>query len=329
MPIFQQYVDGAAMTHRMHPGLKGGTMTDEDMIRQMRDMARDRGMVMDDETLSVELDWVQSGRPHYKLWPDMVHALASTEMSVPCEYMQLPYGAFTILVPVDEEFPWLTGRPRLRAILVGWSDSNHTQDSRDRTLHLNFQFDAEIPGQPGTLVERSCSLGLVSGKTLDWVLQKAVGLPMSGDDNLLTTKEIDPWLRIVVCTAFFGLGSHELVRPDLTRKKEDQYRRAVQSGDTERAESVLRQASDRGGHRVGSEVTLPRPRHVSPTDGKTSEGHQHTDAHVRRGRLCRQLVGSGKNPAYEIRFTPPAVVRPDEFDEEGQDGVTVNRGDDT
>ena len=49
--------------------------------------------------LHMEKEWLQQGKPYYKIWPGVFDQFMSTRMDVDAEYLKRPHKIFTILFP--------------------------------------------------------------------------------------------------------------------------------------------------------------------------------------------------------------------------------------
>ena len=247
--------------------------------------------------IASELHWHRMGRPYYKLWPGICDQLCRTAMNFDSKYLQLPFLAYTVLLPI--------GYFSTDAMLV--TMTNRLDDEREyRRLTVSF-------GNSG-FGDHFLVLNLFEGETIEKALTL---LDRKNEDirtrceNDISKQESDQLYPLAIATAMFGIDQHELVAPDTDREV---LMRKYPKGRSKAAERVARELREKylskiTSFRVGSEIDLPRPdviRVGSPED----KGSELTQGHMRSGHMKMQPCGP-KNQDRKLIFVAPTVVRPD------------------
>lgn len=120
-------------------------------------------------------------------------------------------------------------------------------------------------------------------------------------------------LKLAIATCFFGTNSHEIIMPDLPRRKIRRYHRAKSEGNLREQRKILEEAKRRGmfGWKVGSEIDLPAPVVEHLTSHESREKRELKYGHIRTGHVRMQQKGPRRDPYYELVFIEPTLVRPD------------------
>ena len=260
----------------------------------------------------MERAWYDLGKPYFKVWPAMAAQLANVRMDIDMEFLHLPFKVYEIRLPVNDNVLREEAGPPLKALLVQRVDNAEVSEltsARDWTLVVHYQFATELdkpwmgwyfglPVRKGILVEEQ--------------------ITQTSEQNEAYTEGYTPSLeflrnivRLAISVAFFGVGHHELVAPDIPRCYIDKYRQAKQAQNTRVAEDILTSAKALGmfGFKVGSEVDLPAPvvRYIDASGEKRGEL---THGHIRRAHMHFVCCGEGRKER-KLQFFPPIPVRPD------------------
>jgi len=280
-------------------------------------------------TIAAQQEWYRWGRPYYKIWPQMLDALAVVDINIPGRFLQMPYPFFEIKLPTCHDMG-SPENPKLVGLLVSVAHTGDeiekgipmTLESCDRKMVVSYQFDGPV-GQNDILtpeaafqrIEYSYAMGIEEDTPLQERLDDAdLHTSVYNDGTFEPGKEFRSGLmRLAIATCFFGVGQHEVVMPDLPRKLITKYREAVAAGKP--TDDIV----DKGnrqmhgvGWKVGSEIDLPLPMvRYEYKDGEPLRKRELQKSHIRRGHMRMQQVGPRDNPRYKMVFIPPTVVRPD------------------
>jgi hypothetical protein len=265
-----------------------------------------RRQKMDGHQREVELSryraeevWLQFGRPYFKIWAGVIPLLANIGLEVPPTYLRLPFPAFVLRFPTDDNFLRIDENYQVRSIMVIecksadgqrnvmlWTDIGERLPNSWPLLHWS-----RLICRPDRTIEEA-----FSGKAMP-------DLPGASVPDRVKCL----CLRIAVSVCFLATGMDRLVEPDVLSKDLAAYCAAQNRGDEHRIKSIQARAVRRGkkGWNVGKYERLRSltSRSASDADGSTSRGAL-THQHQRRAHF--RLLPSGK-----VVFVRQATVRPD------------------
>jgi hypothetical protein len=82
------------------------------------------GMAVEYNRYTSEYNWCQAGRPYYKLWPGIIPLLAGVGVDVPVDYLRLPFEAFLVRLPMQDNPLRIDDEHVVRSILVHDGENN-------------------------------------------------------------------------------------------------------------------------------------------------------------------------------------------------------------
>ncbi len=271
--------------------------------------------------INTEVAWHDTGRPYFRVWPQMCVHLANTSFDIPIVHLKMPFRVFAVRFPRQR---WIdTGSWSLGAVLV------HSSVYTGGVLNIRLLLQAY---HPECIAETGATLGFAapahlfmdlqfreSGESVEEELNETLSKPFgieAGDrdrtDMLSSLDErwMSPVARIALACMLFASNQHELICPDLPRKLRIQWERAKMS-DAATANAIVEKGQQKQkGWNVGSEIDLPVPvtgYRVHSQEGTRGLSH----GHVRRGHMRMQQYGPRDNPHHKLIFIAPTVVRPD------------------
>jgi hypothetical protein len=77
-----------------------------------------------------EWDWLRVGSPYFKVYPAMIPLLSSVGIDVPVDYLRLPFQAFTVRLPAEDNPLVIDDQYYVRTILVCDGQPLDTQERR-------------------------------------------------------------------------------------------------------------------------------------------------------------------------------------------------------
>jgi hypothetical protein len=279
--------------------------------------------------IRAQQEWYRWGKPYYKIWPQMLDALAVVDINIPGRFLQMPYPFFEIKLPTCHHMG-SPEDPKLVGLLVSVAHQGDEIDkgipmnleSSERKLVISYQFDAPnreqdilTPEAEFQRIEFSYAMGIEDDTPLQRRLDDAdFHTSLFNDATFEPGKEFrSSLMRLAIATCFFGVGQHDVVMPDLPRKLITKYRDAVAAG--EPTDDIIEKGNRQMhgvGWNVGSEIDLPLPLvRYEHKDGEPFRKRELQTSHIRRGHMRMQQVGPRDDPKYKMVFIPPTVVRPD------------------
>jgi hypothetical protein len=252
-----------------------------------------------------EWDWIKLGSPYFKVWPSMIPLLSNVNIEVPVDYLRLPFKAFVIRLPSEDNPLAIDEQYFVRAILVS-EGQPQGEDSRRVFLWI----DVGERGLEDSPVLTYCQLDCVPGIQIEEAFYR---LPMEEDiPGVHVPRELqERCLRLIVSVCFLATGEDRLVEPDVLSKDLAAYIEAQKRGDQQRIDQMSARAVRRGkkGWHVGQQERF-RPLGSPATSHDDHEGnrgplsHQHQRrAHFRllptQTRLSRNGVDTKKLFGYQ------------------------------
>ena len=306
----------------------------EAQIESLYKACRRRGMSEEEShgqlfTVAAQQHWYQWGKPYYKIWPQMLDALAVVDINIPGRFLQLPYPFFEIKLPTCHGLG-TPDHPRLVGVFVSTAERGDDLSfgipmigqGKGRKLIVSYQFDEPTHERDRLSdhtefqrLEYSYAMTIEDDTPLqDRLAQADQHTSVYNDGTFEPAKEFrSSLMRLAIATCFFGVGQHEVVMPDIPRKLITKYREAVAAGNP--TDDIV----DKGnrqmhgvGWKVGSEIDLPLPLvRYEYKDSEPMRKRELATSHIRRGHMRMQQVGPRDDPRYKMVFIPPTVVRPD------------------
>ena len=256
--------------------------------------------------------WNRLGRPSFKIYPALVDGLIGINLDIDADALHAPFRCFTVLLPRGH---WLVDRIG-DAIFVAIA----TRDELPQSLAAAFRGDASR--NYSKFISIHCRLseseGFLhqflfpcnSGATINAAI-KEMDVPPP-EDYKMTREDTKIAITIGLAVAFFGVGNHELVAPDIKRPVVDRNCRPKVLGMREEhaTKKYDAQVTKCRSWLVGSEIDLPRPETAGRGDGQHDTRGALTSGHLRSGHMRMQPHGPGLKDR-KLIFVPSVMVRPD------------------
>ena len=274
-------------------------------------------------TFRTERRWYAAGRPYYKIWPDMAAAMAETSIEIPFGVLRLPYPSFAVRLPMG--FELVPGQPAVRAIMLSCEPVKNKGGDyiilRDPAeadsvgLHMLYAFDRY--DEEGTQLQFHYTLNMrdpnatIESQFAGTYTTHPPNANAPAADYNPPREVTEAIIKLAVATCFFGIDKHELVMPDLSRKKLEKLRRRGKQAEADYNDHPDR--DNEANWTIGREVSLPRPLvgcvdEHGDGDEKAKRSLHH--GYIRRGHMRWQVCGEGRRDR-RLLFVPPHVCRPD------------------
>ena len=184
-----------------------------------------------------ELNWSNAGRPYYKLWPSIIPLLAGVGIDVPVDYLRLPFPAFLVRFPVQDNPLRVDDEHVVRSILVNDGEN----DAGERRMFL--WIDVGELHDDCWPVLTFCQLDCVPGIAIEEAFDR---LPRQQPPGLHVPRELQAdCLRVVVSVCFLATGADRLIEPEVLSKDLARYLDALKR-DPAAAERLVEKAKRRG-----------------------------------------------------------------------------------
>jgi hypothetical protein len=280
-----------------------------------------------------ELNWYAFGCPYYKVWPHMATAMGDVSIDIPTSELHLPYPSFMVYLARDAGNDFIEpGGFRLKSMLVNTFRADEAPEENNKyrfrmnrhklnsgaeeALTVSYQFDGRWHNEPADF-EYTMSL-FNKQETLEEFFQRSWAYSSTEIERLADSGDYVPSkqlvsrvLKLAIATCFFGIDQHEVVMPDLPRRKIEKRMSQKRLSMPEALKELKREMNATKMWTIGREVTLP-PVEVSYREANTPEGEHRelSHAHMRRWHMRWQKYGPGLKDR-KLIFINPTVVRPD------------------
>ena len=245
-----------------------------------------------------EWDWLKCGSPYFKIHPAIVPLLSNVGIDVPVDYLRLPFQAFAVRLPVEDNPLVIDNQYHVRAVLVCDGQPMGTDERR-----VYLWLDVGERGMGDAPVLTYCQLECVPGIQIEEAFNR---LPQEPDiPGVCVPRELQArCLRLVVSVCFLATGADRLVEPDVLSKDLAAYMDAQRRGDRQRVQQIVDRAARRGkkGWHVGQHERSLGHAVRSHGDG---DGHGSLQYQHQRRAHFRLL------PSQKVTFVRQATVRPD------------------
>jgi hypothetical protein len=187
-----------------------------------------------------EWDWIKLGSPYFKVYPAMIPLLSGVSIEVPVDYLRLPFCAFAIRLPAEDNPLVIDAQYYVRSILVC---DGQPVDTQDRRVYL--WLDVGERGLENSPVLTYCQLECVPGIQIEDAFDR---LPMERNiPGVCVPRDLQArCLRLVVSVCFLATGGDRLVEPDVLSKDLAAYLEAQRRGDRQRLDQIVSRAVRRG-----------------------------------------------------------------------------------
>lgn len=298
------------------------------------------------EVLDAECCWDNTGRPYYKIWPQMCDCMQHCSIDIPASCLRFPYSVVEIRLPscrlirplagsmlvvgatreqlirarderlalgdIDQAMAEMFGAAALREAKTRCRASFANSLQEAESLHGKLTFTLGIYYQTShDLQTHNYTVSAVrayENETIEAALERWKAEPDNGVADRLNDVSFESVLRICVATMFFAVDNHELVMPDIPREILTVNAR-TKSQHVSEQKRIQRELKRCRGWKVGSEIDLPRPL-VNRLERRDPTGRELEYGHVRSGHMRMQPCGEGSRDR-KLIFVAPTVVRPD------------------
>lgn len=320
-PDFRQYQTNMDVAKHLHRQMRGmdameyyDTLLEQDAREQIAKLRGKENVIGDAFERSInesERHWIMTGSPYFKVFPRIAAMLATVNLNIQASFCRLPYQYFAVLFPRGEWRPCKDG-PSLLSVLMWESDiKGWFDETADRVLSLNLQFDREA--EPGSGLETSLLFNQINNNDLleTQVFGDRTQMGSAATSGLTPEAFTEAVIRVCLSVCFFGVNRHELIAPEIPRRYVHVIQEARKRGDQARLDKLSERF--RGRWMIGREIELPSP-HVTVERDERDEDHEVrelTHSHMRRAHMRMQASGPRDNPTHELIFVAPTLVRPD------------------
>jgi hypothetical protein len=255
-------------------------------------------VAVENNRMVCEWDWMWCGSPYFKVYPAMIPLLSGVGIDVPVDYLRLPFQAFAVRLPTEENPLVIDDQYHIRAILVC---DGQPVDRQERRLYL--WLDVGERGMGNSPVLTYCQLECVPGIQIEEAFNR---LPQEPDiPGVCVPRELQArCLRVVVSICFLATGGDRLVEPDVLSKDLAAYIEAQRREDRKRVQQIVERAARRRkkGWHVGQHEQFIG--HAIPSHG---DGDGRSSLHFQHQRRAHfRLL-----PSQKVTFVRQATVRPD------------------
>jgi len=254
--------------------------------------------------LESELRYLDTGKPYYKVYPAMASMMSDVSIDIPVQAIPFPYDAFAILLADDPANDIRDeGGPLLKWALVykfktyRIDDVNFSVSPRypghlaSEALHVNFEFNQRRPDyepmQFHNVIPLDVTQSVASLMDEDWE-----GFATEYPHEYMPTETLyKRMMSLVIATCFFGVDRHEVVLPDLPRKKLDAK---IRTHGEAAVGKIREERADGRKWTIGREITLPKPIAAAVDHTSVAGSRFLSHRYVRRGHMRYQAVGEGR-----------------------------------
>lgn len=261
--------------------------------------------------IDAEYEWEKTGRPFYHVHPDIVPAIAKTNLdSVPARLIEIPrnYPAVSICFAKGREpsglFALLFARQQNGFLFV--LDCGNRQTFGEVPITLCTTLRLVIAGDETIPEALNCHFDSLPEQlaAVDAAIETVVIEQMK--DQLLNA------IRTAITIGFLANQNDELVIRDVLSKDRTAYHDALRNKDATRLAVIEERATRRGksGWNVGTnEFVIPWFSAAEKKSAAYVRGPQ-TRAHIRTGHFRAVRFGEGRSRV-KVKWFRPTVVRPD------------------
>jgi hypothetical protein len=228
----------------------------------------------------------------------MIPLLSGVGIEVPVDYLRLPFQAFAVRLPVEDNPLVIDDQYHVRAILVCDGQPVETQERR-----VYLWLDVGERGMGNAPVLTYCQLECVPGIQIEDAFNR---LPQEPDiPGVCVPRELQArCLRLVVSVCFLATGGDRLVEPDILSKDLAAYIEAQRRDDHQRVKQIVERAARRGkkGWHVGQHERFL---------GHGVRSHGDSNCHASLQFQHQRRAHFRLLPSQKVTFVRQATVRPD------------------
>ncbi len=281
--------------------------------------------------------WVhleELGRPYLKIHPEMAGMMCRTSLDIPSKHLKMPFGAFEIRLPTnnnplvdDPEHPLRSMVVADQAAVVhlkGPQDLIDGKGERRRVVYLFMDFGESATVDVGSRsvtspIYQFLNLWLQDDQPLSQSLDQAISKSMPAQGYTPSTQLLRAATSLAIASTFFLARQHTMIFPDIHPRFKQRWERAVKTNDKRELDQI--EANNKKLHHFGwslrsREIELPPPKYQTAEAGSSAESRGRAFdlqfSHIRSGHLRLQPYGPQYAPThYDVLFIAPTAVRPD------------------
>jgi len=307
----------------------------------------DRATIASYRQMMEEYRWLRLHQPRYRIYPNMVAALARISIEIDAKHLKLPFPTLTIDMPKDffrerEDTPYLKGM----MVHCRWKDDpepdkfnygvNYTSTddgtsyvaagpppansySNVMIVDLDFGDETYVSQITEETETHGCKpfaiFDLTEGKTISQCFDDMPEAKNFIGGYMPSSEFQKTCLRIAVGAVFLAVNNNEFVERFLPQGFAERLDRVKSSNNKKLLTKTQSQIQGSGLSRtfnVGREIVIPQQHESNEASGSGEPtGRELSFAHVRSGHMAWQPYGARDNPQYKLIFRPFTVVRGD------------------
>jgi len=313
---FGQYKSAYMRERKNFPGEDVITFYDT-LLHQVQERSGSGQMSWHHQSTAIgECAWHLCESVYYRIWPAYWDILSNINLAIPGKHFRLPFAGFVIHLP--EGILENAGR-RARAILIAdriaafnmicKADGQPlAEDEWPRQMVVTTQWDDDK--------DSSLLLRYDKEKTLEATLQGS-RQHRSEKKELSEVELKERWginetiFRVCVATACLAVGQDKVIKPDVLKKDQAKFEKAVADKDEEKQQKFWNKATRRRGQKgftVGRDARISLlPRVEKNRNSSDPTGRELQFQHQR----CGHLHGYHTNDGYKIKWINQLTVRAD------------------
>lgn len=258
-----------------------------------------------------EILWFEHHNPYYKIYPDIIPLLSRVSIDIPSQYLQLPFPAFCIRFP-KENNPFVIDKDhRVQSVLVTErkaDDVIYTHDQRlpneTRRLYLWFDINECEEDDVATVMTYKQAV-LCDNESIEDCFSRLHREPSMAEGVQIPDVILDDCTRLCMSICFLATNADRCIEFDVIKRLKERYQKGS-SEERKRIEDKSKRLRKYGWN-VG-DIHLPRSETASSFSAPT--GKHLSYQHLRSGHFHLVWTGPGKTIP-KVKFYSPITVRPD------------------
>jgi len=313
---FGQYKSAYARQGKNFPGEDVVTFYDKLMQNVQSQKGSGQKSWHHQATAIGECAWHLCESVYYRIWPAYWDILSNINLAIPGEHFQLPFAGFVIRLP---EGALKHGSRCAQSILIAdrIESFNMTCKVDGRPLVENpWPRQLVITAQWDDDTDSSLLLRYDKEKTLEDTLRGS--RQHRSEKKELSEAELkERWginetiFRVCVATACLAIGRDAVIKPDVLKKDQDKFDKAVADKD-EDAQQRLQDRATRRRKQKGFTIGRGDRTSLLPRDKKTHDPSDPTGRELQfQHQRCGHLHGYHTRDGYKIKWINQLTVRAD------------------
>lgn len=230
-------------------------------------------------TLCLEYEWLSTGRPYYRVYPDYAKVFIRTRLNVPLKFLRSPYQAQLVRFQHGNELE-IQGF-KVRGLFFGVSTKGQLlspffsfHDAQDRAADGLGMLRAQMTTPSGADITPALCLSWTPEQRERTVAEHMEILAQNAlpgrDDSKPARRVLEECWRIAISVSFLAIGGDKLIEPDILNADFPAYLEAVNTRNRARvrelAETSVTRRNGRAGFAVGrADKILGRRAEYRPT----------------------------------------------------------------